>query len=131
MFNVDWEFTAPHWCDFSQEDAEVDADAWFDAQTEKPTQLGRAKPDPAAPAAAARHRATRIPVASHRKSKPGIEAVARAESQRAQSRLEKPAAPSWLPKKGHSNDEAKHMNRTVSGKATPRMPLAPRANRME
>jgi hypothetical protein len=131
MFNVDWEFNAPHWCDFSQEDTEVDADAWFDAQTEKPSDIRPAQAAPAPPAAAPRHKATRIPVASHRKSKPCIEAVSRAESQRAQSRLEKPATPSWLPKKSQSNGATKQMNRTVSGKTTPRIPLACRANRME
>jgi hypothetical protein len=126
MFHIDWEFNAPHWCDFSQEDAEVDADAWFDGQTENRSQERLASPDPAPAAAAPRHRVTRIPVASHRKSKPSTEAAAPA-----QSRSEKPATASWIAKKGQSNGQTKHINRMVSGKATPRIPLALRGNRME
>jgi hypothetical protein len=31
--DIDWEFSAPHWCDLSQEDTE-NPDMWFDRQRE-------------------------------------------------------------------------------------------------
>jgi hypothetical protein len=55
--DIEWEFNAPQWCDFSHEDAE-NPDVWFEQQEEKTV---TAKPMVPIPPATAR-RPSRIPV---------------------------------------------------------------------
>jgi hypothetical protein len=123
---LDWEFNAPHWCDFSQEDVDGNADAWFDEQTAKLVAIHHPPPDHAAPpepVAATRRRPTRIPVHSCRKSRASSDCEGGAA---ATARLPTEKAP--LAKKPSSRSEPKHLSKATSGKLPARVPLAQRRN---
>jgi hypothetical protein len=120
---LDWEFNAPHWCDFSQEDV-GNPDTWFDEEAAKladsqriPLQPKTETEHPESRTPAVKRKATRIPVMAPRRLKSGGDTFGHSMSEaQVASKLGK--APS-------SGDTRL---RTICGKHPTRIPLSERRN---